>query len=573
MTFMKWIKIILSASCLFIFIVGTVSAQQEHPLKPLDTSSPRALINDFYKTLNQVHKDAMTLSTNYLESTRLYPSQQEKLRIISMYQRLDLVSRSLDLSETPQALGQETARILTLQLKSILDRIELPLDENIPDAQAMKFSEFKFWTIPDSEIKIALIQEGPRAGEYLFTVETVERLDEFYNKINHLPYQQENSTPDWYETHKNSGGGLVYLVPYRWFLGLPSWATKTVFEQPVWRWIGFVLIMTLSIIVLFIIHKAFIFIAKKAVHEDNHPFLSRLGWIIGFFIIIPFLNNFIGSNLRITGQTYEVLSISLWSIYYLSLSYGIWIGGIVIADQILLSRDSISGSIDSQLFRLATRLVLLILSFAILITGAQSMGIPAYSIVAGLGVSGIAVALAAQDSLANLVGSLIIMFEKPFRVGHFIKADDVEGTVESIGFRSTRIRTFYNSITSIPSKNLMNSTIDNMELRQYRRVKTFVNIDYDTPKDKIENFISGIKEIIKTNEYTRKDFYQVALNDYGEYCLKILVNFFLEVPDWDTELIEREKILMEVLQLAEKEGIKFSFPTESLHIKNLSDAR
>ena len=219
-------------------------------------------------------------------------------------------------------------------------------------------------------------------------------------------------------------------------------------------------------------------------------------------------------------------------------------------------------SIDSQLVRLGLRLIAMILSIAILVVGAQQLGIPAYSVVAGLGVGGIAVALAARDSLANLLGSLLIMFEKPFRVGHWIKVQGTEGIVESIGFRSTRIRTFYDSLVSIPSNQLVNSTVDNMAMRSHRAVRTFLRLRYDTPEEKIEPFIDAVRELIQSNEYTLEQRLQVALDDFGEHGIHILVNFLFDVPDMQTEKRERQRLFLAILKLAEDQGIEFAVPVK-----------
>lgn len=210
--------------------------------------------------------------------------------------------------------------------------------------------------------------------------------------------------------------------------------------------------------------------------------------------------------------------------------------------------------------RLGLRLVATIVSVAVLVVGAQHLGIPAYSVIAGLGVGGIAVALAAKDSLANLLGSLLIMLEKPFRVGHWIKVEDTEGIVESIGFRSTRIRTFYDSLISIPSNQLVNSTVDNMALRKYRRVRTILHLGYDTPADRVEAFIEAIKQIIQIHPHTLKDRSRIWLDDFGEYGLHIVVNFFLDLSDTSLEKLERQKILLEILKLAESMAIQFVVP-------------
>ena len=184
------------------------------------------------------------------------------------------------------------------------------------------------------------------------------------------------------------------------------------------------------------------------------------------------------------------------------------------------------------------------------------------------GVGGIAVALAAKDSLANLLGSLLIMFEKPFRVGHWIKVGNIEGFVESIGFRSTRIRTFYNFLVSIPSNHLVNSTVDNMAMRKLRAVRTVLHISYATPADKVEHFVTAIKQLIEDGPHTYKKWFRIRFDDFGEYGLYILVNFLLDVSDNKTEQAERQRILLEVLKIAETMDIKFAIAPRMPPVEN-----
>jgi MscS family membrane protein len=151
-----------------------------------------------------------------------------------------------------------------------------------------------------------------------------------------------------------------------------------------------------------------------------------------------------------------------------------------------------------------------------LIQGSYELGFPTYSVLAGLGVGGFAVALAAPDSLANLLGSMLMMIEKPFRVGHYVKVTRGEGTVEDVGFQSTRIRTPDNSLISIPNNAVVNATVENLSLRMMRRKRFLVQVTCDTPREKLEELVSGIKQLIASRPMTNKANFNVCFNDFGE---------------------------------------------------------
>jgi len=530
-----------------------------NPLQPADTSSPRATLQVFIQTLDNINTQILAVIKSYLASSRLYVSQQESLEIERTGQKLDLVIRTLDLSEIPVALIGQLADPRILQLKEVLSRIDLPDFASVPDAEAMESEEFKRWTLPGTEITIARVEKGPRAGEYLFTPETVDRIPDFYQKVAHLPYIS-TATAGWYDRYRYGGGGMYKLIPYRWMIALPGWSKHLVFDQPLWRWFGVVLVLLTATLVYLLVRRAIGAWAKRNTASNLRTQWAQLAKPLMLLILIPVVIHLLVDNLRLTGPILEVTTLVLWGVFTLSLTWAVWSGSHVIAESIVAAQDINTGSIDSQLIRLGLRLIATILSIAILVIGAQHLGIPAYSVVAGLGVGGIAVALAAKDSLANLLGSLLIMFEKPFRVGHWIKLGDTEGIVESIGFRSTRIRTFYNSLISIPSNTLVNSTVDNMHMRTYRRVRTTLLISYDTPADTVEAFIEAIKQLILDSPHTRKDRHRIRLDDFSDFGIQILVNFFLDVANTKGEQVERQQILMAILKLAETMGIQFATP-------------
>ena len=221
-------------------------------------------------------------------------------------------------------------------------------------------------------------------------------------------------------------------------------------------------------------------------------------------------------------------------------------------DQFLPILEKLSGVL---IFTLALLLIL------------QNFGIQVFSVLAGLGLGGLALALAAKDSAANLFGSMMILADQPFNIGDWVKIGESEGTVEEIGLRSTRIRTFYNSLIIIPNSIVAISTLDNLGKREFRRFRHIIGIEYGTPKENIDRFMDELKKWLSTASLTINDRTQVRMNSLGSHSLDVLVYVFFKVNNWDEELVERERLIFKILELSEKHAAPIAFPTQTLHIK------
>ena len=270
---------------------------------------------------------------------------------------------------------------------------------------------------------------------------------------------------------------------------------------------------------------------------------------------------------RIGGTPRVVITFIQTGALYLSAAWLSMIAASLLAETFVASEHLRQRSLDSQLIRLGMRFAGIAIAIGLLIQGSYELGFPTYSVLAGLGVGGLAVALAARDSLANLLGSMLIMIEKPFRVGHYVRVSGGEGTVEDVGFRSTRIRTPDNSLISIPNNSVVNATVENLSLREMRRQRFLIQVTYDTPREKLEELMAGIKQLITDHPMTNKTNFNVRFNDFGESSLNILVYFHIETTDYSAELEAREEILLQIMDLAKELGIDFAFPTRTLVIE------
>ena len=220
------------------------------------------------------------------------------------------------------------------------------------------------------------------------------------------------------------------------------------------------------------------------------------------------------------------------------------------------------------LARTALRVGSVVVAFLLI---AQSQGYSVTTLVAGLGLGGLAIALAAQDTLANVLGSLAIVGDRPFQVGDWVLVEGYEGTVERVGLRSTRVRTFYDSVVSVPNSKVVNSIVDNMGQRKYRRMKHMLALRYDTDPDRIQAFVEGVRGLILKNPAMRHDYFEIHLNRFADSSVDVLVYCFFRVPDWHAELTERHNFLLSILRLAREVGVEFAFPTRTLALEQTAD--
>ncbi|MCA9573459.1 MAG: mechanosensitive ion channel family protein, partial [Myxococcales bacterium] len=203
---------------------------------------------------------------------------------------------------------------------------------------------------------------------------------------------------------------------------------------------------------------------------------------------------------------------------------------------------------DDMLVPLLRRTLKILVTIVGLVYFASKLSEELYGIVAGISIGSLAVGFAAKDSIENLFGTFTVLLDKPFQLGDWITVGEIDGTVEEVGFRSTRVRTFYNSLISVPNSRFISAHVDNWGARRYRRIKSTLSLTYDTPPEKVEAFCEGVRELIRRHPYTRKDYYHVYLNQLGASSLDVLLYCFVETPDWSTELRERHRLFNDVLR-------------------------
>jgi len=201
----------------------------------------------------------------------------------------------------------------------------------------------------------------------------------------------------------------------------------------------------------------------------------------------------------------------------------------------------------------------------------QNLGYSVSGLLAGLGIGGLAVALAAQKTLADVFGSIMLLVDRPFVAGDWIVSPDreIEGVVESVGFRSTRIRTFEQTLIAIPNNRLAEFVIDNISSRPYRRVWIAVGLTYDTPSELMRDAVSRIEQLLRTHpEVSQESTILVRFNEIAENSLDIMVYYFTATTDWAEYLRIREDVNLKIMEIVESLGLQLAFPTRTVHLSS-----
>jgi MscS family membrane protein len=352
---------------------------------------------------------------------------------------------------------------------------------------------------------------------------------------------------------------------------LPDWLTQ---EASVglayWQWLGILLVviagLLFDLLVRRLLHGVWRGYSVRRLQRQPDPRLARRA-VRPFGLAGQALVWYFG--LTLLGLPEQVLLVVQMAVRLVLVVGSVWAAfrlTDLFSDFLMRRAETTATKFDDVLVPLLRKTLKVFATAVGLVYMADAFRIEIVPLLTGLGIGGLAVAFAAKDSIENFFGSVTVILDRPFEIGDWVVIEGVEGTVEELGLRSTRIRTFYNSQVTIPNASLVRARVDNYGRRRFRRFKTHIDVTYDTPPDKIEAFCAGIRQLILAHPYTRKDYFHVWLNEFGAASLRVLLYMFHETPDWATELRERHRFMLDVIRLAARLHVEFAFPTQTLHV-------
>ena len=533
-----------------LLIVSIASGQAPvHPLKPPDRSSPRATLKTFLDSADVL---AAFVAREYASSPTRH--EFEQLRSLS-----EVPVRCLDLSGVPPAARFTKGRTAASLLYETLSRIELPPLSQVPDAGPSDGASAARWTIPNTEITLERVQSGPRSGEFLFSADTVARAGEFYNRVRAQPYVRSMPLEGIHDLFVAGGG---WLIPFAWVQAMPEWLRSPWAGESGWKWIALALVIVILVPFIRLVHRLSLQVTSE------RPFLqalARLAVPVFLLAAIPIATHFALVQINLIGAVGSATELAATALMYITGAWIAWRAAPVVAEAIIASPHIPTESADAHPTRIFMRLLGIVGAAWALAIGADRLGLPVYGIVAGLGIGGLALALAAQPTIENLIGGLVLFVDKPVRVGDFCQYGDAVGTVEAIGFRSTRIRGIDRTLTTIPNAALSKMPIVNYAQRDRMLIQTVISVRYETSPEQLRYIVAGLREMLVGHPRIHPDPARVRFIGFGTSSQNIEMFAYALTRDRGEFLAIQEDVFLRVSDIVQQSGSGFAFPSQTLY--------
>jgi MscS family membrane protein len=395
----------------------------------------------------------------------------------------------------------------------------------------------------------------------------------------------ERIDDSWYyskETVQNID--KLYEEVFPWYIDklheiIPGSGHKKIFSIEVWQYIALILLVVVALLVFAIAKRLAFFILRRILYRftknrdgDVNIALKKLAHPISLLVSLWIISTVLPSlQFGLIFNKWIFLAVNITATIF-------WIYVFLKLAQVFISlykeyAEKTEGKLDDQLIPIlknfSTVIIVIVGVFRLLVL----LGADPTTILAGASIGGLAIAFASQDTVKNLIGTVMIFVDKPFHIGDWIEGGGVVGTVEEVGFRSTRIRAVDTSVYQIPNSKLSEIVIKNSGLMLFRRYNTQLGLRYDTPPELIEAFVKGVREIILAHPDTKKDAYNVEFVEFGDSSLNIMLNMYFKTLAWGTMQTSKHQIHLAIIKLASELGVDFAFPSTTMMIEQFPEKK
>ncbi len=515
----------------------------EHPLQPGDRSSPRATLETFLHNVEESW-------TKRLQGKSIDRSSESMRRARRCFDLSHIASSQQDV------IGTEAAVLLF----DVLNRIEVPPLQEVPGARDSGMQERGEWRVPNTPISIVRIDEGPRSGEWVFSSEVVDRAKELYRRTQHLPSKDGTVVEDGYQLYISSPGN--WISP-RWIEALPEPLWRVFWEQAMWQWTAAVIVLSIFLILAFVILRH----GRKRDADDKKGNVRRLRAPLLLLLLSGISLYILDEQVNLMGAALAVFRVFFYAAFFLTAIAGTSqlgrILGVSLAQMPRFRDDPLSGGFVNLAVRLVTGTSIVVLVGL----WAYSMGLPVLAVLTGLGVGSIAVALAAQRTLENFIGSMTLFADPPVRIGDRCVFGGQVGNVEHIGLRSTRIRTLERSVITVPNADFSRLQIENLAERDRRLFRSTLSLFLETSSAQIDQIRKQILDLLKQDSRVIGPETRVELIALGPASIDLEIFCYLQARAQPEFLAIRRDLLLDIVRIVENAGTGLAAPAETHYVR------
>ncbi len=353
------------------------------------------------------------------------------------------------------------------------------------------------------------------------------------------------------------------VVPFKiqlWFMNLPSWLNAHYWGQTLWQWI----VLGISLLIAFWIpYRTFRWNWSRVFALDSprgnwEMLLSPLVAIASLVALSYFLTQWV----NLTGGVRVILLTILEIILWIMVALTIFLVSNALAESIIASPKFDPQVISANAIRIVSRLLGLAISISVLILGIERVGISLIPIIAGLGIGGVALALAGQRTAENAIAGLLLFIDRPIRVGNLCSFGDKMGTVEEIGLLSTRIRGLDRTVTAVPNADFSRKELVNFARRDRILLLTTIRLRYETTSEQLRFVLAKLRSMLLAHPKLTEDPARVRFVKYGEYSKDVEIFVYADTSDWNEFLAIQEDVLLRVEDIVEGAGTGFAVPSQ-----------
>ncbi len=550
-----WVRAGVGALLLTAWVSSAAAAVPDtgnpdpHPLKPPDISSPRATLHTF---LAEVRAAVDAYSTADLELMR---------------SRADRAFQALAAEFPATEAGFLQAVETSLYLLEVLIRVELPPADKIPAAGPEELPPY--WRLPHTEMRLVRIEaDGGELIGYRFSADTVERLPEFYQRVRDLPVREGmeryQGAVDRFRLRPGFAAPAVIVKTVQ---GLPPVWFTTLAGEPVWKWSALGLLLLGAVLVFALAYRTAAALGDGTRPKAGWAALVRPALAVFAILLCRFLSHAAVDVIRLTGAQRDLVLALLAVLAHAAAVWLIFLVAVRIADAVIRVRDMGISALDTQLVRLVSKLAAVLLALYALVNLAESLGIPVAPMLAGLGVGGLAVALAVRPTLENIVAGFVLFADAPVRVGEFCRFGDKMGTVEAIGLRSVRLRGIDRTVITVPNAEFCQIQLVNFTRRDAILMKTRLGVRYETTPDQLRLVLARLRELLIRHPMVSPDPARVRFVEYGPSSLDLEIFAYVNTRDFSEFLAIQEDLNLRMKDIVEDCGAGFAFPSQTLYVE------